>query len=85
MAAKERDLYARHVAPGDDEWEQAEGTELYVARFWRLPTPPLTDQPGDQASERIETIRSWAKDTGLQVNDHGPIPDAIIAMYNATH
>ncbi|MFC9970502.1 hypothetical protein ACFVH6_06320 [Spirillospora sp. NPDC127200] len=34
MAAKAEDMYARDVDPGDDEWRQAEGTELYVARFW---------------------------------------------------
>ncbi|TDD76169.1 Lsr2 family DNA-binding protein [Actinomadura rubrisoli] len=85
MAAIEKDLYARGVAPGDDEWEQAAGTELYVARFWPLHDPAPPDRSSEEVSERIETIREWAKDAGLRVNDRGRLPASIIAMYDASH
>jgi Lsr2 len=85
MATVEKDLYARGIAPGDDEWERAKGTELYVARFWPQRALTPTDPPGEESSERIEAIRAWAMDTGLKVNERGPIPAAVIAMYDATH
>ncbi|MFC9972081.1 hypothetical protein ACFVH6_14440 [Spirillospora sp. NPDC127200] len=44
MPAKEKDLYARRIAPGDIQWKQAEGVELYVARFWPACGPAALPQ-----------------------------------------
>ncbi|MFI0411089.1 histone-like nucleoid-structuring protein Lsr2 [Actinomadura sp. 3N508] len=91
MPAIEKDLYARDIAPGDEEWERAEGIELYVARFWpdqeaeaERRHAAAAERPPER-DERLEAIRAWAKVRGMKVNDSGPLPAAIIAMYEASH
>jgi hypothetical protein len=81
----EKDLYARAIAPGDDEWERAEGIELYVAKFWPMhDDSPHEMEAGQQTGDvRLEAIRTWAKSKGLAVNDSGPIPPSVLAQYDA--
>ncbi|TDB90461.1 hypothetical protein E1264_04885 [Actinomadura sp. KC216] len=88
MPGIEKDLYARNVAPGDEEWERAEGIERYVARFWpdqEAERRHAAEERPPERDERLEAIRAWAKGRGLAVNDSGPLPAAIVAMYDASH
>ncbi|MFI6522592.1 hypothetical protein ACIBF1_44065 [Spirillospora sp. NPDC050679] len=67
-AAKERDLQARNA--DDGEWEQAQGTELYVARFWPAPAEPHTQpQPPTDADRYIEIVHAWASKQGIPIDD----------------
>ncbi|MFI0373263.1 hypothetical protein ACH35V_35845 [Actinomadura sp. 1N219] len=87
MPAIEKDLYARNIEPGDEEWERAEGVERYVARFWpdQEAGRHAAEERPPERDERLEGIRAWAMERGLAVNDSGPLPAAIVAMYDATH
>ncbi|TDD38051.1 hypothetical protein E1287_07005 [Actinomadura sp. KC06] len=84
----EKDLYARNIAPGDEEWERAEGIERYVARFWpdhEAGRRHAAEERPPERDEHLEAIRAWAKERGMRVNDSGPLPAAIVAMYDAAN
>ncbi|MFB4314920.1 histone-like nucleoid-structuring protein Lsr2 [Actinomadura sp. 21ATH] len=56
----------------------------------RDPGRPGPDEPDEAESEqrgheRTAAIRAWAKQQGLAVTDDGPLPAAIVAMYEAAH
>ncbi|MGI5171269.1 hypothetical protein ACQEU3_43650 [Spirillospora sp. CA-253888] len=81
-AAKESDLRARNA--DEEEWEQTEGVELYVARFWPAPAESITGPriSTDAEIERyIEIVRAWAKNQGVPID--GNTSDAWEAAHAA--
>ncbi|MWK40407.1 hypothetical protein GEV43_45015 [Actinomadura sp. J1-007] len=69
--AKERDLQAHNA--DDEEWEQAQGTELYVARFWPAPLEPITEPRAstDAETERyLDTVHAWARNQGIPIDEN---------------
>ncbi|KAB2344125.1 Lsr2 family DNA-binding protein [Actinomadura rudentiformis] len=84
-------LYREAVARSTDlndpqfqaEWAQLHGREEYVIQLWPTADRPQTTEPGQD--DHLEAIRAWARSRGLKVNVQGPVPEAIRAMYDASH
>ena len=62
-----------------------DGLEPFVAHARK--TSSSRRRPGRTAAGRDQTasVRSWAKDHGIQVNDRGRIPASVVKEYEAAH
>lgn len=78
--AYEVDVCAKHAQ------QIREGLEPFVAHARKASTGTARRRPAT-ASGRQQTasIRTWAKDHGIQVNERGRIPASVVKEYEAAH
>ena len=79
--AYEVDVCAKHAQ------QIREGLEPFVANARRAGTSTTTRRRPRTAGARQQTasIRTWAKDRGMQVNERGRIPANVVKEYEAAH
>lgn len=81
-AAYEVDVCAKHAKQIRD------GLEPFVAHA-RKSSPANSSRRRPQRTtagrDQTASVRSWAKDHGVQVNDRGRIPASVLKEYEAAH
>jgi hypothetical protein len=79
--AYEVDVCAKHAQ------QIREGLEPFVANARKASTGTARRRPAAAAGGRQQTasIRIWAKDHGIQVNERGRIPASVVKEYEAAH
>ena len=80
-AAYEVDVCAKHAQQIRD------GLEPFVAQARKVSATTGARRRQRTVGSRQETasIRSWAKDQGIQVNERGRIPASVVREYEAAH
>ena len=80
-AAYEVDVCAKHAQQIRD------GLQPFVIQARKVSTGAAGRRRQRTAGSRQETasIRSWAKDQGIQVNERGRIPASVVKEYEAAH
>jgi Lsr2 len=81
-SAYEVDVCAKHAQQIRD------GLQPFVANARKTSSAASSNRrPSRPATGREQTasIRSWAKDHGIQVNDRGRIPASVIKEYEGAH
>ncbi|HEY6498754.1 MAG TPA: Lsr2 family protein [Streptosporangiaceae bacterium] len=78
--AYEVDVCAKHAQ------QIREGLEPFVANARKAGTSTSRRRPRTAgARQQTASIRTWAKDHGLQVNERGRIPANVVKEYEASH
>ncbi len=78
--AYEVDVCAKHAQ------QIREGLEPFVANARKAGTSSSRRRPRTAgARQQTASIRTWAKDHGMQVNERGRIPANVVKEYEATH
>jgi nucleoid-associated protein Lsr2 len=79
--AYEVDVCAKHAQ------QIREGLEPFVAHARKAGTSGASRRRPRTAGARQQTasIRTWAKDHGMQVNERGRIPASVVKEYEAAH
>jgi hypothetical protein len=80
-AAYEVDVCAKHAQ------QIREGLQPFVIQARKVSAGAAGRRRQRTAGSRQETasIRSWAKDQGIQVNERGRIPASVVREYEAAH
>jgi len=78
--AYEVDVCAKHAQQVRDGLQRfiAHARKTSAASNRRRPRP-------DSDRQQTASIRSWAKDRGIEVNDRGRIPGSVLKEYEETH
>jgi hypothetical protein len=63
------------------------GLGPFVAQARKISGAPASSRRQRPANNRLETasIRSWAKDHGIHINERGRIPASVVKEYEAAH
>ena len=78
--AYEVDVCAKHAQ------QIREGLEPFVANARKAGTSTSRRRPRTAgARQQTASIRTWAKDHGIQVNERGRIPASVVKEYEAVH
>ena len=78
--AYEVDVCAKHAQ------QIREGLEPFVANARKAGTSTSRRRPRTAgARQQTASIRTWAKDHGMQVNERGRIPANVVKEYEASH
>ena len=79
--AYEIDVCAKHAQ------QLREGLEPFVAQGRKVSTAGASSRRPRTTGDRHETasIRSWAKEKGIQINGRGRIPANVVKEYEAAH
>ncbi len=78
--AYEVDVCAKHAQ------QIREGLEPFVAHARKAGTSTSRRRPRTVgARQQTASIRTWAKDHGMQVNERGRIPANVVKEYEAAH